>query len=803
MARMSPRSPRRGRSAAVADALATLASPQSPADRAGPAAAADGAAAAAAEAAEHAAAMRAMAAGQASAHADALRADIERLRSGLAGAAAAMRSPTEAAQAWTEYLVDASQRWWLAMDIMRRRGNQFLEHEAQGQPPVLDYEWEMVVDGRTLPRPANYAVVRIVPPAGVTVDPAKRPFIVVDPRAGHGPGIGGFKDDSQVGVALRAGHPVYFVIFFPHPEPGQTLADVTAAEAEFVREVARRHPDAPRAAVLGNCQGGWATMILAATHPEIMGPVVMSGAPLSYWAGERGENPMRYLGGFSGGTLSTLLMADLGAGRFDGANLVQNFESLNPARTWFRKYFDVFARADTEADRFLEFERWWSGFYFMNEAEIRWIVENLFVGNRLARGEARLEPGRPPIDFKQIKTPIVVFASHGDNITPVQQALNWIADCYADVDDIRIHGQRIIYTIHDEVGHLGIFVSGAVARREHDRIVNVLQMIESLPPGLYEMTIEDVEEADGRKRYSVSFHERTIADVLSHDDGRDDEEAFAGLAELSELWTKLYEMGPRPLVRAMAAPSAADVASRMHPMRLGYAAFSDLNPAGAVVESAAAAAAAQRRRADPANPFLSLEKLWATAVENWLDRSRDMRAGMLELGFTALYGNPWVRALGRARHAEPHSQTALPRRERPEVKAVLAEVGSGGYAEAAIRMLILLARARGSVRRSRLERSNAILRSVEPFASLGDETRARMINAQSLIVEFEPEQAIATLPDLLPDPAERLRAAELCEEVAGPLSEMEPKSIAMLDRLRAVLDLPPTGASAPRGAAAE
>jgi hypothetical protein len=37
----------------------------------------------------------------------------------------------------------------------------------------------------------------------VTVIDKKRPYIIIDPRAGHGPGIGGFKADSQVGVALR------------------------------------------------------------------------------------------------------------------------------------------------------------------------------------------------------------------------------------------------------------------------------------------------------------------------------------------------------------------------------------------------------------------------------------------------------------------------------------------------------------------------------------------------------------------------------------------------------------------------
>jgi len=35
------------------------------------------------------------------------------------------------------------------------------------------------------------------------------PFVVVDPRAGHGPGNGGFKADSELGVAMRAGYPCY------------------------------------------------------------------------------------------------------------------------------------------------------------------------------------------------------------------------------------------------------------------------------------------------------------------------------------------------------------------------------------------------------------------------------------------------------------------------------------------------------------------------------------------------------------------------------------------------------------------
>src|SRR5208337_4588020 len=118
---------------------------------------------------------------------------------------------------------------------------------------------------------------------------------------------------------LRGGHPVYFVIFYQKPEPGQTLADVCAAEAAFLQEVHARHPHAPKPLVTGNCQGGWAAMILAATHPHLMGPVVIAGAPLSYWAGENGRNPLRYLAGVAGGAVPALLASDLGGGKFDGA----------------------------------------------------------------------------------------------------------------------------------------------------------------------------------------------------------------------------------------------------------------------------------------------------------------------------------------------------------------------------------------------------------------------------------------------------------------------------------------------------
>src|SRR4029453_10195267 len=116
-----------------------------------------------------------------------------------------------------EYMVDAAQRSVLFWDALRQRGNQYQAHLAETVPHVLDYKAKLVVDGRTLDRPVNYALVRIIPPKGVEIDENRRPFVVVDPRAGHGPGIGGFKADSEIGVAIKAGHPCYFIGFLPEP----------------------------------------------------------------------------------------------------------------------------------------------------------------------------------------------------------------------------------------------------------------------------------------------------------------------------------------------------------------------------------------------------------------------------------------------------------------------------------------------------------------------------------------------------------------------------------------------------------
>ena len=298
--------------------------------------------------------------------------------------------PWPTAEDAIQYWTDAYQRTALFLDVLRERGEHYAAHNAKSAPHVLKFEVQLVVDGRKLPRPVNYALARIVPPRGMEIDNKKRPFVVVDPRAGHGPGIGGFKAASEIGVALKAGHPCYFIGFLPEPVQGQTIEDIAHAEATFLERVIALHPQADgKPAVIGNCQAGWAIMMLAAMRPELFGPIIVAGSPLSYWAGVHGANPMRYTGGLMGGTWLTALMGDLGCGKFDGAWLVSNFENLNPSNTLWTKHYNLYSKVDTEAPRYLEFEEWWGGHVLLNAEEMQFIADELFVGNKLVDRRCR------------------------------------------------------------------------------------------------------------------------------------------------------------------------------------------------------------------------------------------------------------------------------------------------------------------------------------------------------------------------------------------------------------------------------
>jgi pimeloyl-ACP methyl ester carboxylesterase len=695
-----------------------------------------------------------------------------------------------------EFMVDAGQRSVLFMDVMRQRGNQYREHLAETIPHVLDYSAELVIDGRTLKRPVNYLLVRIVPPKGVEIDTKRRPFVVVDPRAGHGPGIGGFKADSEIGVAMKAGHPCYFVGFTPDPMPGQTIEDIARAEAVFLERVISLHPQADgKPCVIGNCQAGWAIMMLASIRPELFGPIIVAGAPLSYWAGVRGKYPMRYSGGLLGGSWLTALTSDMGGGKFDGGKLVTNFENQNPANTLWTKQYNVYSKVDTEAKRYLEFERWWGGHVNLNAEEIQFIVDELFVGNNLAAGRIETSDGTA-VDLRNIRSPIVVFCSKGDNITPPQQALDWILDLYDDVYEIRSFGQTIVYTVHESVGHLGIFVSGGVAKKEHSEFSSNIDLIDLLPPGLYEATFErksgDTANPDLTSgEWIMRCEERTLDDIRAMGGNTpEDERRFATAARVSEINLALYRAFAQPAVKAIFTPQVAETLKRWDPTRLQYEAFTDANPLMPQLAKGAERVRENRKPVASDNPFLAAQEAVSEQIVRSLDAWRDMTEKFSESIFMAVYGSPVLQA---AVGVNPEADR--PRRPgkslmhcevvAKRIAELKSKVDKGGWVECAIRGLLYANAPRGVVDERGVEALRRIRKAEGERLTLAQ--FKAMAREQFFLLLLEPEATLAAIPKLLPaDVAERRKGLAAIRNVLSASGEISGETA---ERLRKVASL--------------
>ncbi|GGW64247.1 DUF3141 domain-containing protein [Vreelandella hamiltonii] len=669
-----------------------------------------------------------------------------------------MMDPFGFGRAALSYWRDSVERNVLYWDVMRERGNQYLAHMEQTKPNVLGFDTEVLMDGRTLPNPTNYELLRVLPKGDTVTDPSKRPFVVVDPRAGHGPGIGGFKPDSELGVALKAGHPCYFIGFLPFPEPGQTVEDVVEAEIAFLRHVIELHPETTeKPMVVGNCQAGWQIMMAAALEPDVFGPILIAGAPLSYWAGEHGKAPMRYTGGMVGGSWITALTSDMGNGLFDGAWLVQNFERLNPANTYWKKQYHLYANIDTETSRYLEFERWWGGHVVLGGEEIQYIVDNLFVGNRLSTAQLVTRDGRR-IDLRNVRSPVVVFCSRGDDITPPPQALGWIRDLYEGEEDIIANDQTIIYCLHDTTGHLGIFVSGSVSRKEHSEFTANMDYIDVMPPGLYETTISHASErADAElieRDYLLEFNPRNFEELdrdVMHKP--EDDRRFATVARISEINLGLYRIYMQPWLQAVMTPEAARWIRRMHPIRLGYKLLSDRNPLSVPLPVMADYVRKHREPVGQDNVFKAFETMASDQIVASLNALRDFRDSSTERLFMDIYGQPLLQAaVGLYGDAHVHRRRpgAEPEHRRfiqHQQDELRKQITQGGPHAAVMRAVIYVLGGAPATDERNFKRLRASRAKLEPSSSLSE--FKRLVREQFFILKLDREQALSTLPVLL------------------------------------------------------
>ena len=399
------------------------------------------------------------------------------------------------------------------------------------------------------------------------------------------------------------------------------------------------------------------------------------------------------------------------------------------------------------------------------------MIDNLFVGNKFSTAQIVTRDGIR-LDIRNIKSPILCFCSKGDNITPPQQALGWILDNYDSVDEIRKHGQTILYCLHETAGHLAIFVGTKIAAKEHSEFINYMNLIDGLPPGLYEIVITDKGKGESGGEllegiYNVRIEARGLEDLWAlGGNSIEDEREFEAVAHLSESTKGFYTTFVRPWIRPFITPHLVSTLLRMQPLRLGYALFSDNNPLMRGVARLAEKAHAERKPAGPNNPFLKIQEQVSDMMAASLQALGNLRDKSAVAVFHAIYGSPWVQGwLGVTPHGgrpRPRPGTS-PDREAAlaamvaELRATMAE---GGPLEATVRAGLYIVGGQHAIDAHTFEVLRRTLKAhpditLDHFKAVVREQWARLV--------IDERAALQALPRLLPADAAARRA--LCDEI--------------------------------------
>jgi hypothetical protein len=362
-----------------------------------------------------------------------------------------------------------------------------------------------------------------------------------------------------------------------------------------------------------------------------------------------------------------------------------------------------------------------------------------------------------------------------------------------------------VYAIHESVGHLGIFVSGTVARKEHDEFASNVDLIDVLPPGLWEAVItrktaESIHPELVTGEWIVRFERRTLDDVraIVRPDP-ENERRFATVRRVSEINLGLYRSFLQPFVRALAGPQTAAWLRLLNPAALPFELFSDRNPHSRHIAQLAGQVRRERRPASPDNPFLHLQANLSDGIMAALDGWRDVRDRTLEQIFLATYSNPLLQALVGLRAADerPRRQPGVePERiafVQEQIRQIKARIAEGGPREAEIRSGVFIGmagpdvdeRVFGQLRRLRAEHEDVTLKDFK-----------RMVREQFFALLLDADGALAALPTMLSaDDGARSKALEEIRAVVSAAGNLAGERAKRLARIEAILGAP---APAPR-----
>ena len=280
------------------------------------------------------------------------------------------------------------------------------------------------------------------------------PTLIVPPQAGHASCIVDYSaEQSQVKTARAAGLTRLYSLDWV----GATAATKDAGIADYVAFIDRaiERIGGP-VNLIGDCQGGWLSVVYAALRPESVHTLTIAGAPIDFHAGEPVIGD--YVQALS--PLDMSFYADvvrLGGGVMKGEFMLGGFIAIKPENE-VAKHLQLLAniRNDEHVARHRAFEDWFKHTQDIPGAFYLWIVEHLFRDNALIAGELTVAGER--VDLGRIRCPLNLLAGATDHITPPPQV-------FALADAVSTPASDVTRRVTGG-GHLGLFM-GREALREH------------------------------------------------------------------------------------------------------------------------------------------------------------------------------------------------------------------------------------------------------------------------------------------------------------------------------------------------
>jgi hypothetical protein len=330
--------------------------------------------------------------------------------------------------------------------------------------------------------------------------------------------------------------------------------------------------------------------------------------------------------------------------------------------------------------------------------------------------------------------------------------------------------------VHESAGHLGIFVAGSVAKKEHAEFASNIDLIEVLPPGLYEAVITPKQDGDNAEDliggdYLVRFEARTLDDIRAlGGNGEEDERRFATVARLSEINLGLYRTFMQPWIRLFANEGGATLMRKLHPLRLQFELFSSANPFMGYLASMAEVVRQNRQSVSKDNVFAQAEASASKWIESSLNNYRDLRDELIEAAFLNTYGSPILQAMVglKASDGAPRRRPGLDATYKAFVAQRAEElkrnIEEGGPREAAIRAALYIRLPEGVAD----ERGFRLLQRLREEAGSGLTLAAfeKVVRDQFFSLLLDERRAVEAIPAMLS------RDPELASRMTGALGRL-------------------------------